>query len=310
MQIKTRDNVRKIAAVVVTYNRKEILRRNIIALLAQEKYTPDIIVVDNASNDGTNEMIKGEFNMPQIIYRNTGSNLGGAGGFHYGIKEAVQLGYDYIWIMDDDTIPDKNALSELVMTNERLDGKWGFLTSAVYWLDGSFCSMNMPKKTIFRKVKKKDYHEPFVKVKMASFVSLYVKAEIIRRVGLPYAEYFIWTDDYEFTGRISKELPCYLVPSSRVVHEMKSNSRPNIVSDKDDRLERHYYLHRNDVHCYRQYGFIGWTYIFMKDIYTVVDILLHSRRSKMKKIRIVLRGLKAGFSFNPSDENGGGVYNP
>ena len=101
----------RIAAVVVTYNRKELLRECIEALLVQSMNQLDILLIDNASTDGTYEYVEDlVMENDTIYYMNTGSNLGGAGGFHYGLKEAYNRGYDYMWIMDDDTIATPDAL--------------------------------------------------------------------------------------------------------------------------------------------------------------------------------------------------------
>lgn len=217
----------RVAAVVVTYNRKELLRQNLAALLNQEKYIVDIIIVDNASNDGTEEMILKDFSIPQIVYRNTGANLGGAGGFQYGVREAMKnprgYAYEFIWIMDDDTIPHSDSLKELMAADEKLDGKWGWLSSVAYWTDGSICKANRQKKTLYKFVSNEDLQETLVRVQMASFVSLLVKTSVIKDVGIPIGEYFIWTDDYEFTGRISAGHPIYVVPDSKVLHAMKEN---------------------------------------------------------------------------------------
>lgn len=96
----------KVAVVVVTYNRKKLLQKNIKALLAQTyKNILDILVIDNASTDSTKESIQQYINNKDIIYINTGRNLGGAGGFNFGMRKAAELNYKYMWIMDDDTIP-------------------------------------------------------------------------------------------------------------------------------------------------------------------------------------------------------------
>ena len=120
------------AAVVVTYNRKELLRQSLTAILNQEEYGADIIIIDNASSDGTADMVSKEFNLPQIIYRNTGTNLGGAGGFQYGVREAMNApkgyAYDYVWMMDDDTIPHDDCLKELMEADRKLNGNWGWLS--------------------------------------------------------------------------------------------------------------------------------------------------------------------------------------
>lgn len=89
------------AALIVTYNRKELLKQSIEALLRSE--TPcDIIVIDNASTDGTETALEPFIGSGRISYHNTGANLGGAGGFNFAIKTALKQGYEYMWIMDDD----------------------------------------------------------------------------------------------------------------------------------------------------------------------------------------------------------------
>ena len=293
-----------IAAVVVTYNRKELLRQCIQKLLSQKEISCDVFVIDNASTDGTAEMVKEEFDCPQVIYRNTGSNLGGAGGFQFGVKKAVEAEYEYVWIMDDDTFVEENALQAFMDTDKDLKGNWGFLSSVAYWTDGNICRMNIQKRNIFKHIGKKEYAMKYAPIKMCSFVSLLVKTKVIKEVGLPIGEYFIWTDDYEFTGRISKKYPCYVVPESRVVHAMKRHTRVDFATDSTDRMERYHYIYRNDVHCYRQYGVLGWLYIISKNMYTVLNILLHSKEAKGKKIRIVIKGMIEGIHFQPKIEMG------
>lgn len=101
------------AAVVVTYNRKDLLKKNIESLLAQtEKDVLDILIIDNASTDGTRESIGDYIDREEIQYFNTGSNLGGAGDFSIGMKMATEMGYKILWVMDDDTLPTPTALEE------------------------------------------------------------------------------------------------------------------------------------------------------------------------------------------------------
>ena len=145
---------------------------------------------------------------------------------------------------------------------------------------------------------KKEYDMEIAPIKMCSFVSLLVKSEIIKEVGLPIGDYFIWTDDYEFTGRISRNYNCFMVPGSHVVHAMNKHTRVNFATDDSDRIERYKYIYRNDVHCYRQYGLLGWCYLILKDLYTIVNILLRSD-SKWDKIRILHTGFKEGLTYNP-----------
>ena len=289
-------------AVVVTYNRKDLLKKCIDSLLKQEGESCDIIIVDNASTDGTADFVRCQYNVPEVLYMNTGANLGGAGGFQYGVKKAVLMGYDYVWLMDDDTLPEKTALNRLLEVNRELNGKWGFLSSVAYWTDGSICRMNIQKKNIYKHIGEEEYNKKYSFVKMCSFVSLLVKADVIREIGLPIGEYFIWTDDYEYTGRISSKYPCYMVSESKVVHAMKVHARVNFATDDVSRINRYHYIYRNDVHCYRRYGWRGWMYIILKDIYTVVNILVNAKDGKLDRMKVVCRGFREGLKFNPSVE--------
>ena len=291
-----------IAAVVVTYNRKELLRRCLEAVLGQQGAACDVIVIDNASTDGTGQMVQELFGTcPRLSYHANKENLGGAGGFQTGVREALRRDYDRLWLMDDDTIPGADALAELVRAGAGRED-WGFLVSAAYWTDGSVCRMNIPKRTIFRHVGREDYMDGPVPVAMCSFVSLFVRAEAVKEVGLPIGEYFVWTDDYEFTGRLSAHYPCYMVPASKVTHAMRRHTRVDFATDEPDRLERYKYLYRNDVHCYRRYGLKGWAYIVLKDLYTAGNILLRSRGNRGKKLRVLYRGFASGLRFSPGIE--------
>lgn len=284
-------------AVVVTYNRKNLLKQNIDCLLAQT-HSCDVYIIDNASTDGTEELVKFYID-ERVHYFNTGANLGGAGGFEYGVRKASQGVYDYIWMMDDDTLPNPTALEELFEVDKDLNGKWGWLSSVAYWTDGSICRMNIQKRNILRHIGEKEYKCKYAPIKMCSFVSLLVKTSVVKEVGLPIGDYFIWTDDYEFTGRISKRYACYIVPRSQVVHAMKTHIRVDFANDSADRIDRYKYIYRNDVHCYRQYGISGWVYIILKDLYTTLKVLLQSKVEKRHKIKVIWQGFIEGLEYNP-----------
>ena len=243
-------------------------------------------------------MLAAEFCLPQLLYFNTGENLGGAGGFMCGIEAAVEMGYEYVWIMDDDAYPSRSALANLLNAG-RLLPNWGFLSSAVYWTDGTLCVANRPKRTLFRHIGKIGSDNKPTPIVMGSFVSMLIPSSVVKHVGLPIAEYFIWSDDYEYSGRISKMYSGYFVPKSTVVHAMTDNSRADIVRAKTDRLERFRLLYRNDWNCYRQFGLRGKAYLASKVIYTTADIILNAQEKRMHKLRTLLDGCLDGVRFNP-----------
>ena len=281
-----------VAAVVVTYNRKAILAKCIEKLQAQTKEL-DILIIDNASTDGTASLFDKRIN--NINYYNTGRNLGGAGGFSFGIKKAVELGYKYLWILDDDTLPTPTALEKLLKKDEELNGEYGFLSSKVLWKDESICTMNIQKVTKWRQLKKFDDEST---IQYASFVSLFMKAMTVRKVGLPYKDFFIWADDWEYTRRISKTEKCYFVPESIVHHWCNSNVGANIITAEADRMDRFKYMYRNDVVMYRQDGFEGWLYLTIRNIVHRIRIITKST-NKFEKLALISESNKEGKVFFP-----------
>lgn len=289
-----------IAAVVVTYNRKALLKQCIEHILMQEGEEPDILVVDNHSTDGTKELIKSFMDSNRIDYVDTGLNLGGAGGFSFGIRRATEKGYDRIWVMDDDCMPEKDALAALVQADRELKGEYGFLSSRVLWKDGNLCTMNLQRETLTHNLKRFDRRlQPVV---MASFVSLFLKRETVLELGLPIKEFFIWTDDWEYTRRISRKYPCYAVADSTVVHFSKSNIGANIVSESVDRLDRFDYLYRNDVYLYRREGIRGFSYEVLRLSGHCLRVLLKAKDYKMERLKKIIGGTRKGLSFHPSIE--------
>ena len=288
------------AAVVVTHDRCDMLRQNIACLLNQRDAVCDVYVIDNASEDLTRETVE-SFMDERIHYFNTGANLGGAGGFEWGVCQAVRDGYKYVWLMDDDTLPSDTALCEFFRADEKLKGDWGALNSAAYWVDGSVDNMARAKTGLFSRVSDAAAKSGgLVRLAGCSFVSLLVKSEVVRDVGLPIGEYFIWTDDLEYTGRIARKYKLWLVTGSKVTHARKENMRVNFARERPDRIERYRYIYRNDVHCYKQYGVKGYAYLAVKFMYTVMNILLRSKGSRWAKIRVVLAGFREGFRFRPA----------
>lgn len=291
----------KIAAVVVTFNRKKLLKENIECLLNQTvKSVLDIIIIDNHSTDGTKDEIKTYILKDEVIYQDTGSNLGGAGGFQFGIKYAVEHGYDYIWVMDDDCMPMKNTLEEFLSMDKKLNGKYGFLSSQVLWRDQSICVMNKQRKNMAQNVS--DFNSETVSVVMASFVSLFIRTSVVYELGFPIKEFFIWTDDWEYTRRISLKYPCYLCNKSVVIHKSKSNIGANIANDSVDRLDRYRYLYRNDVYLYRREGLYGFVYEFLRLNFHMLRVLFEAKDNKFKRLLFMLKGTINGLTFNPQIE--------
>ena len=254
--MRRRHDLKKILAVVVTYNRLDLLKKTITALESQTKKC-DVLLVNNASTDHTENWAVDHIKSLaaeapfQFLYENTGANLGGAGGFNYGMRRSVELGYDLVWVMDDDAVPNTDALEMLLNADAVLSENkkpYGFLSSIVRWTDGSICAMNRQKLPDHylqeEDISKARAAGELLPVESATFVSLLIPTEIIAKVGLPIKDFFIWSDDIEYTTRITlrNRIPAYIVPESIIIHETKNNMGSDIILDSAERIDCYFML--------------------------------------------------------------------
>jgi len=289
----------KVCAIVVTFNRIDLLKQTIQRLKIQSEKLDKIIIVNNASTDGTTEYLKSILS-DDIEVINMEKNEGGAGGFYRGIKFAFEKEYDYMWIMDDDTLADTDALKNLLLGIEKIKGeKKGFVCSNVLYKDSKPCLMNIP---VLEDVWSEYADKGLVKVNAASFVSLLVSREVIKKVGLPIKEFFIWGDDFEFTTRVSKEFECYMVLNSIVYHYMNSNNGVDIINTEPNRLARYFYEFRNKFYINKRNGIKGILSYFKYVLKTIFRVVIKNNNYKIKKISIIIKGLCAGVIFNPNIE--------
>ncbi len=232
-----------VCAVVVTHNRKELLRECLAAVTAQTRAPHHVLVVDNASSDGTPEVVEREH--PEAELLRLERNEGGAGGFHEGMRHALAGGWTWLWVMDDDTIPRPDALERLLEAPERLDEPSeppALLVSKVVWTDGRVHPMNPPRldmgdmDALVRGIER-----GVVPLRLSTFPSLLVRSTAVKRHGLPRKEFFIWSDDIDFTARILRHEPGYFVPASVAVHKTEAPASPWTGG------ERFYYAVRNGL---------------------------------------------------------------
>jgi rhamnopyranosyl-N-acetylglucosaminyl-diphospho-decaprenol beta-1,3/1,4-galactofuranosyltransferase len=231
-----------VCAVVVTRNRKELLRRCLRAIDDQAPPVDHVVVVDNASDDDTPSMVQAEF--AHVTLLELHENLGGAGGFGRGMAWAHQHGYDWLWLMDDDTVAEQDALRALLAGAARAPGGTPLLVaSSVLWKDGRQHPMNLGlPRWRWRSELVRGASHGLLLMRYATFVSIAVRREAIDRFGLPLAHYFVRADDVEYTARVLKRELGFLVPESRVYHWTEKPHGPD--SGGGDRF---YYLVRNSL---------------------------------------------------------------
>lgn len=220
-------------AVVVTFNRRALLEQCLAALDAQTRPPDRILVVDNASTDGTVAWLAARGGVEVLALP---ENAGGAGGFHAGMRVATDAGAGWLWLMDDDTVARADALERLLAVEDP-----GALlrASVAEWSDGRLHPMNVPGL-------ERDSVAPLVEaagrrllpLRTATFVSLLVAREAVERFGLPRAEFFLWSDDLEYTARVTRGGGRAVLVTESVV-EHRTATPHTAVSEAGERFYFH-----------------------------------------------------------------------
>lgn len=288
----------KICTVVVTFNRYELLKECLDSLLNQT-YKCDILVVDNASTDGTQTKIKEDkyLENDNLIYKRLEENSGGAGGFHFGVKYALENEYDYVWLMDDDAEPELHCLKSLV---ENLnDSKYSAYASKVmigtkedsvlstFGHRGVFDYENcLPA---FQKpIELQEYEKESCEIDMASFVGILIPIENVKKIGLPEKRFFIHHDDTEYSLRLSELGKILMVNSVNIYHKEKRQEEKierEFLGFKKNRIKFEklwlkYFGLRNSVFIALKYGKGRKRYFLAFKLYLqlIKDIILFDNK--------------------------------
>lgn len=204
------DNAR-IAAVVVTYNRLQLLKKCVESLRNQTKRLDEIFIINNSSTDGTLKWLQEQNDLTTI----TQENSGGAGGFYTGIKTAYEKGYDWIWCFDDDCEADEKAL-EMLFTIED-----NFLvrnsTVVEKGTDNLSFGLYDRKESIYYSYYSQIKHKGIIH--SANFFNgTLLYKNLIKRIGYPNKNLFIWGDAYEFYIKAKNYIPPITINNSIVYH--------------------------------------------------------------------------------------------
>jgi GT2 family glycosyltransferase len=307
----------KIAAVVVTYNRKQLLKECLDALLSQTRALDSIILIDNASTDGTPEFLKenGYLDNPTIDYVRLPENTGGAGGFYEGVKRGYEKGYDWLWLMDDDSEPKKNALEILsfyfnlknvsALSCLQLDKEMRI----DYPHRGYFNFKNVFS-GIVKSFDEAEINKDFVEIDHSSFVGLLIKRSSISKIGYPKKEFFIHYDDVEYCIRLRKEGKILLIPKSVIIHKEANRGEGKSFLGKVsyrksfEKFWLTYYGIRNLTWLGKQYSenkLLFYFQMIKSMVRPIVGIILFDDY-KLKRIKLILNayiaGLKGDFDNN------------
>ena len=274
----------RIVAVVVTWNRSQMVDRILRAIDAQDARPELVVVVDNASTDRTPQLLAElaeELHTPLQVLR-LERNTGGAGGFKAGLAAALEHDADLFWLMDDDGQPPADCLSTLLPYADRYD----FLGPAVVAEDDRrrLCfPIRIPGTA--RVVHdladvERAATDGLLEDVVIPFNGVLVTRELVARIGLPREEFFIWGDDVEYLwrarragARVATVVPArFLHPATDDLGTPMMFGRTTYNHSPSDL--KHYCMVRNNTTNLREYvGVLGvlaflvktlWFYLFTR----------------------------------------------
>lgn len=284
----------KVAAIIIAFNRNELLKRAIQAIQGQSRQVDSILVVDNAKLSSTRKLCL----KMQTKYIQGDESWGSAGGFARGISEAIDLGFEYLWLLDDDGYPDRDCLSVLLkaLNSEAFDLVSPLSisqedleeTSNTYWI-------NLCRSTKVKVLIRKEFRTNQVQF----YNGVLMRRSVPNSIGLPNIQLFMRGDEMDYYFRCKKNgirmtlctRALFFHPSSASEYQMSRQIlfSANIPTDPKKR----YYQFRNRGFLAREYRLI-LTSIFDFIRYPIAFIFFN--RCDWQGLRKWLKLWWAGFT--------------
>ncbi len=280
-----------VIAIVVTYNRQKLLAECVNALRNQTRRIDKILIINNGSVDNTELWLRQQTDLDFV----TQKNIGSGGGFNTGIQLAYEKKFDWVWLMDDDGHPKEDALENLL---EGAEEKMCLRNCAVInkedrrsfvWKTGNYTTIEEVNEEIIQ-----NFAHPFN--------GTLIHHELIKKVGLPKKELFIWGDETEYYHRIitKHKIPFYTKTNSIHYHPASAYSYKNDW-DYASNWKMYFYV-RNRFHILKTRfsnnaiaAFL--MYIVFLVLFTGI-ILVFQKSNKLKKLSFILWPVKDAFSNN------------
>jgi rhamnopyranosyl-N-acetylglucosaminyl-diphospho-decaprenol beta-1,3/1,4-galactofuranosyltransferase len=295
------DGGRRIIAVVVTFNRLTLLQR-LVEALQQVPELAEIVVVDNASTDGSDEWLAATAASayePAVVARTLDRNRGGAGGFHEGLRLAVERGADLVWLMDDDGLPDPDCL-ETLLTHAGNHDFWGPVVVDQDDLDRLVFPIRLPgsARVVHRMAEvRAAARDGVIGDVVIPFNGVLVTRELVERIGLVREEYFIWGDDHEYRLRAEQAgARIATITDARVLHPAVGDLGTPMMFGRTTYNHtpsdlKHYCMARNNLVNLRDYR--GWPHALA---FVAKTVWFYSfTRPDRDRLRLSLEGMRAGI---------------
>lgn len=281
----------KVIAVVVTYNRQQLLSQCINALRNQTRKIDKILVINNGSTDNTEDWLRRHQNVSFVSQK----NAGGAGGFYTGIKTAFEEKYSWIWLMDDDGYPKEDALERLL---EDDDEELCLRNCAVINKEDkkSFVWKTGNHKTLH------DVRDKIIQNVAHPFNGTLLHRKIIERVGFPKANLFLWGDETEYYYRIVRKnkIPFYTKINSIHYHPPSAYSYKNDWAFSSN-WKMYYYIRNRFFILQTKFSKSAVVALMMYVGFLIAfagTVILFQKTNKFKKLSFILWPMADAFTNN------------
>lgn len=246
----------KVSIVVVTYNRKNLLIKTLQSILKQTVYDEaiqSVIIVDNASTDGTDIWLnKIASEDPKIKIYKMSKNLGGSAGFGFGMRKAVESAAEVVGVLDDDVELYSDAVENILKMYSaesicgclRLDknGKIAERASREYNLKSPFI-LNPRQGALNELYKYAEELEECESVAFLSFEGMFIPVDIILKIGYPRDEFFVFGDDCDYCIRARKAgFKIYIIREAKLVRQIDYNEKDKFKTWKAKYIIRNFVL--------------------------------------------------------------------
>ena len=296
--------MKKICAVIVTYNRPELLCRCVEKLLNQD-YPLDIVIYDNHSTKDTKGLLlEQKLITDRVNFYYAESNTGGSGGFCQGMSMAMERGYDALWLMDDDGYPvSKNTLSTIIQAWEKLGYKSQYVLNSLVICDEDTLQLSFSMDREFDGKKMIERAENgLLKNLNSPFNGTFVPTELIGRIGYPMKEFFVYGDETEYMLRAKKSgATIYSVVKSLYFHPTMVCKTKKIfgreLAISNFPLWKTYCMARNSIFYYKKY--FGAMAVLKRILRLYIECAFAESRKKQlfkETTKGIFDGYKSDFS--------------
>ncbi|RYL93936.1 glycosyltransferase family 2 protein [Sporolactobacillus sp. THM19-2] len=264
-----------------------------------------VFIVDNGSTDNSYALIyehithNFQYKFEIQLIQNK-ENMGFAGGNNIAIKRACKLGFQYIWLLNNDTIVDSSSLSTLVscITKNRNVGIVGskifYYNTNKIWFAGGLVNLKTGKvKHIGIKKFNNESYNHIREVDYITGCSMLFRSEIIRSIGYISEDYFLYYEETDFNVKAHKAgWKIIFVPNSIIYHKV------SVSSGGENNLSPYYayYDIRNAFWlCKRNNAglpVLAFLYMIYKSIKKMIQIVIKNQKNKKERIYLILNGIR------------------